>query len=83
MTLLPAVGLIWLITDPFKALLYSQAFLSLQLPLTVALLVYLTSSMKVMNRLAWSWCSTESTGMLRRKMVSKRVHRAAKSAALW
>ena len=49
LTTLPAAAMIWLITEPFKGLLYSQALLSLQLPITVFLLIYLTSSEKVMG----------------------------------
>lgn len=41
---------IFLISDPFKGLVYSQMFLSIQLPITVFLQIYLTSSGKVMGR---------------------------------
>ncbi len=44
-----AVAVIFVIPDPFAGLIYSQMFLSLQLPLTVILQVYLTSSKKVMG----------------------------------
>ena len=44
-----AVAVIFVIPDPFQGLIYSQMFLSLQLPLTVILQVYLTSSKKVMG----------------------------------
>nr|WP_243135759.1 Nramp family divalent metal transporter [Acetobacterium tundrae] len=40
---------IFLISDPFKGLIYSQMLLSIQLPITVVLQVYLTSSEKVMG----------------------------------
>jgi len=40
---------IFLISDPFKGLIYSQMLLSVQLPITVVLQVYLTSSEKVMG----------------------------------
>lgn len=40
---------IFLIPDPFWGLIYSQMFLSIQLPITVFLQIYLTSSQKVMG----------------------------------
>ena len=43
---------IFFIADPFQGLIYSQMFLSVQLPITIALLVYLTSSKKVMGKFA-------------------------------
>ncbi len=42
--------IIFLITDPFKGLIYSQMLLSIQLPITVFLQIYLTSSKKVMGK---------------------------------
>ena len=47
--LIAAVVAIFLIPDPFQGLIYSQMFLSIQLPFTVLLQVYLTSSKKVMG----------------------------------
>ena len=47
--LVAAVIAIFLIPDPFQGLIYSQMFLSIQLPITVFLQVYLTSSKKVMG----------------------------------
>jgi manganese transport protein len=44
-----ATVLIFLITDPFNGLVYSQMFLSIQLPVTIFLQIYLTSSGKVMG----------------------------------
>ena len=41
---------IYLVRDPYKGLIISQMFLSLQLPLTIFLQVYLTSSKKVMGK---------------------------------
>jgi manganese transport protein len=41
---------IFLISDPFKGLVYSQMLLSIQLPITVFLQIYLTSSKKVMGK---------------------------------
>lgn len=40
---------IFLISDPFKGLIYSQMFLSIQLPITVFSQIFLTSSSKVMG----------------------------------
>ena len=51
-SLVVALLLIFLISDPFKGLIYSQMFLSVQLPFTVFAQVYLTSSKKVMGRYA-------------------------------
>jgi len=45
-----ATVLIFLISDPFKGLVYSQMFLSIQLPVTIFMQVFLTSSEKVMGR---------------------------------
>lgn len=45
-----ATILIFLISDPFKGLVYSQMFLSMQLPATIFMQVFLTSSEKVMGR---------------------------------
>ena len=49
-SLLGALVLIFFIRDPFKGLIWSQVFLSIQLPFTVAIQVYLTSSKKVMGK---------------------------------
>jgi len=40
------------VTNPFKALILSQIALSIQLPLTIFALIYLTSSKKVMGKFA-------------------------------
>ncbi|MDP4091985.1 MAG: Nramp family divalent metal transporter [Bacillota bacterium] len=45
-----ATFIIFLISDPFKGLVYSQMFLSMQLPFTIFLQVYITSSKKVMGQ---------------------------------
>jgi manganese transport protein len=42
--------IIFLISDPFKGLIISQMVLSIQLPITVFLQIYLTSSKKVMGK---------------------------------
>ncbi len=47
-----ALFIIFLISDPFKGLIISQAVLSMQLPITVFLQVQLTSSEKVMGKYA-------------------------------
>ncbi|SBV95842.1 conserved membrane hypothetical protein [uncultured delta proteobacterium] len=51
-SLLLALGIIWCITDPFRGLLYSQMLLSIQLPVTMAAQIYLTSSPRVMGKYA-------------------------------
>jgi manganese transport protein len=51
-SLLMALGLIFVISDPFKGLIYSQMMLSIQLPITIFLQIYLTSSKKVMKNRA-------------------------------
>jgi manganese transport protein len=48
-TLLPAVALVFLLRDPFQGLIWSQVGLSVQLPATIAVLILLTSSAKVMG----------------------------------
>ncbi len=45
-----ALLIIFLISDPFKGLIISQMILSIQLPLTIFVQVYLTSSEKVMGK---------------------------------
>ncbi len=50
LSVLPALLLIFFITDPFKGLIFSQMALSVQLPFTIFLQIYLTSSKKVMGR---------------------------------
>ncbi len=45
-----AFVIVLFITDPLKGLIYSQIVLSIQLPFTVFLLVFLTSSKKVMGK---------------------------------
>ena len=45
-----ALILIYTIGDPFKGLIISQMFLSIQLPFTIFIQVYLTSSKKVMGK---------------------------------
>jgi manganese transport protein len=51
-SLLVALLIIFFIGDPFKGLILSQVFLSIQLPFTVVLQVWLTSSKKVMGKYA-------------------------------
>jgi manganese transport protein len=51
-SLVGALILIFFIKDPFRGLIWSQVFLSIQLPFTVAIQVYLTSSVKVMGKYA-------------------------------
>jgi manganese transport protein len=48
-SLILALMLIFVIGDPFKGLIYSQMALSIQLPITIFLQIYLTSSKKVMK----------------------------------
>jgi manganese transport protein len=48
-SLILALGVIFLISNPFKGLIISQMCLSIQLPFTIFLQVYLTSSKKVMG----------------------------------
>ena len=49
-TMVTAVVAIFLISSPFQVLIYSQMFLSVQLPITIFALIYLTSSKKVMGK---------------------------------
>ena len=51
-TMVTAVVAIFLISSPFQGLIYSQMFLSVQLPITIFALIYLTSSKKVMGKYA-------------------------------
>ena len=52
LSLVAALIIICMIGDPFRGLIISQTMLSIQLPLTVFLQVYLTSSQKVMGQYA-------------------------------
>lgn len=49
-SLVAALGIIFLITNSFQGLIISQMILSIQLPFTIFLQVYLTSSEKVMGK---------------------------------
>ncbi len=51
-TLLGGLLLVFLLRDPFRGIIWSQIALSIQLPLTIVALVYLTSSARVMGRFA-------------------------------
>jgi manganese transport protein len=51
-TLLAAAVVIFFISNPFSGLILSQMFLSIQLPFTIFLQIYLTSSKKVMGKYA-------------------------------
>jgi manganese transport protein len=59
-SLILALILIFIIGNPFKALIISQMVLSIQLPLTIFLQIYLTSSTEVMGKYA----NTKSTTIL-------------------
>jgi manganese transport protein len=59
-SLLVALLLIFVIGNPFKALIISQMVLSIQLPFTIFLQIYLTSSPKVMGK----YVNTKSTTIL-------------------
>jgi manganese transport protein len=50
LSLITALLLIFVIGNPFKALIISQMILSIQLPFTIFLQIYLTSSPKVMGK---------------------------------
>lgn len=52
LTMVPATIAIFLIKSPFDGLIYSQMFLSIQLPITIFTQIYLTSSKKVMGKYA-------------------------------
>ncbi len=51
-SLIPAVLIIFIISNPFQGLIYSQMLLSIQLPITIFTQIYLTSSSKVMGKYA-------------------------------
>jgi manganese transport protein len=51
-SLIPALLIIFVISNPFKGLIYSQMLLSIQLPITIFTQIYLTSSRKVMSKYA-------------------------------
>ena len=60
LSLIIALVLIFLIGNPFNALIISQMILSIQLPFTIFLQIYLTSSSKVMGK----YVNTKSTTIL-------------------
>ncbi|MDP4292563.1 MAG: Nramp family divalent metal transporter [Bacteroidota bacterium] len=49
-SLVGALMVIFLITDPFKSLIISQMILSIQLPITIFLQIHLTSSPQIMGK---------------------------------
>ena len=49
---LPAIVILFFVTDPFFGLILSQALLSVQLPFTIFMQLYLTSSERVMGKYA-------------------------------
>jgi manganese transport protein len=51
-SLVGALIIIFFISDPFRGLILSQVFLGIQLPFTVGMQVWLTSSQKVMGKYA-------------------------------
>lgn len=51
-TFVTAVVIIFFVSDPFQGLVWSQALLSLQLPITIFTQIWLTSSPKVMGKYA-------------------------------
>lgn len=51
-SLIGAVIVIFFVKDPFRGLILSQVFLSIQLPFTIAIQIWLTSSGKVMGKYA-------------------------------
>lgn len=51
-TMIPATLIIFFITNPLDCLIYSQMLLSVQLPITIFTLIYLTSSKKLMGKYA-------------------------------
>lgn len=51
-SLLGALIIVFFVGDPFKGLILSQVFLSIQLPFTIAIQIWLTSSKKVMGKYA-------------------------------
>ncbi|UOO38245.1 Nramp family divalent metal transporter [Oscillospiraceae bacterium CM] len=57
-TMVTAAGAVFLIRSPFDGLIYSQMFLSIQLPITIVTQIMLTSSKKVMGKYANSKLDT-------------------------
>jgi len=60
LSLVTALLLIFVIGNPFNALIISQMILSIQLPFTIFLQIYLTSSVKVMGK----YVNTRSTTVI-------------------
>lgn len=54
-TLILSAIVIFFIKNPFQGLIYSQMLLSVQLPISIFLQIYLTSSKKVMGKHANNW----------------------------
>ncbi len=54
-TLVGALIAIFFIGNPFEGLIWSQVILSIQLPITIFTLIFLTSSHKVMHRYVNTW----------------------------
>ena len=49
-SLVAALLIIFMVSDPYRGLIISQMVLSIQLPFTIFLQIYLTSSKKVMGK---------------------------------
>jgi manganese transport protein len=60
LSLITALLLIFIISNPFRALILSQMILSIQLPFTIFLQIYLTSSREVMGK----YVNTKSTTVI-------------------
>jgi len=54
-SLVGALVIIFLISNPFKSLIISQMVLSIQLPITIFLQIHLTSSPQIMGKYANKW----------------------------
>jgi manganese transport protein len=57
-TLIGALVVIFFLSDPFNGLIWSQIVLSMQLPVTIFSLLFLTSSTKVMGKFVNSSLNT-------------------------
>lgn len=49
LTIIPALLIFFLVRNPLSALIYSQAIMSMQLPITIFFQIYVTSSKKIMG----------------------------------
>jgi len=73
-TLILATVIIFFVSNPYKGLIISQMLLSIQLPITIILQIYLTSSKKVMGKYANSLLNKISLIVIAALVISLNIY---------